>query len=159
MLNQNHHYTIAVEWTGNNGLGTENYEVYERSHTVKVAGKPLLECSSDTPFRGDASKYNPEDFFVASLSSCHMLWYLHLCAENDVVVHQYLDNAEGTLTLPEDKGGHFAQVVLKPTVAVASPDMFSMAASLHQQAHQKCFIANSCNFPILIEPTIILASL
>lgn len=159
MINKNHHYTVAVEWTGNMGLGTENYEVYERSHNVQVEGKPLLECSSDTPFRGDAGKYNPEDFFVSSLATCHMLWFLHICADNDVVVHSYTDKAEGTMVVSPDAPGHFASVILNPVVGVAEEWMLAKAKELHAIAHQKCFIANSCNFPIEVKPSSIIAGI
>lgn len=159
MINKNHHYTVAVEWTGNNGLGTENYEVYDRSHTVQVEGKALIECSSDTPFRGDAAKYNPEDFFVSSLATCHMLWYLHLCADNNIVVHTYNDKAEGVLDVSSDKPGHFSAVTLHPIVGVAEAWMLDKANELHEKAHQKCFIANSCNFPIYIKPSSIIATI
>jgi organic hydroperoxide reductase OsmC/OhrA len=153
MVNKNHHYTVAVEWTGNKGLGTENYEVYDRSHTVLVAGKPLLECSSDTPFRGDAAKYNPEDFFVSSLATCHMLWFLHLCADHDIVVHSYTDKAQGVLDVSPGAPGHFASITLHPIVGVAEEWMLEKAVELHSQAHHNCFIANSCNFPINIIPS------
>ncbi|MDI9319997.1 MAG: OsmC family protein [Phycisphaerales bacterium] len=159
MINKNHHYTVAVEWTGNKGLGTENYEVYDRSHTVQVSDKPLIECSSDTPFRGDAVKYNPEDFFVSSLATCHMLWYLHLCADNNIVVHTYNDKAEGVLEVSTDKPGHFSSVTLHPEVGVAEAWMLDKANELHTDAHKKCFIANSCNFPIDIKPTSIVAGI
>jgi organic hydroperoxide reductase OsmC/OhrA len=159
MINKHHHYKVSVTWTGNNGLGTENYEVYGREHTIHVAGKPHLECSSDTPFRGDPGKYNPEDFFVSSLSSCHMLWYLHLCAENDVVVQTYTDQAEGVLDISPGQAGHFAQITLYPTVGVADASMIDKAIALHAEAHKKCYIANSCNFPISIQPTCVLASI
>jgi organic hydroperoxide reductase OsmC/OhrA len=159
MINKDHHYKVGVEWTGNMGLGTENYEVYERSHTVQVEGKPLLECSSDTPFRGDAAKYNPEDFLVSSITTCHMLWYLHLCADNNVVVHSYTDIAEGVLEVATDKPGHFSAVTLHPVVGVAEDWMLEKANELHAEAHKKCFIANSCNFAIDIKPTSHIASI
>lgn len=152
MTNKHHHYTLAVEWTGNNGIGTENYEVYSRSHTIQSDDKPIIEASSDTAFRGDQTKYNPEELFVASISSCHMLWYLHLCADNDIVVHTYKDAAEGTLVESASTAGHFASVILNPMVTVSESWMLEKAHLLHAEAHKKCFIANSCNFPISIMP-------
>lgn len=76
-----HHYKATIQWTGNKGTGTDDYRTYERSYEVKVAHKPTLLGSSDPAFRGDKAKHNPEDLLIASLSTCHMLWYLHLCAE------------------------------------------------------------------------------
>src|SRR3954468_17169454 len=97
-MTRQHKYSLLVQWKGNIGHGTSSYHSYERNHTVTIAGKPDLDCSSDAAFMGDKSKYNPEELLVASLSSCHMLWYLHLCAEGGVVVLDYADNATGTMT-------------------------------------------------------------
>lgn len=74
-----HHYNITVEWTGNTGNGTQNYKSYTRDYNVLCDGKPEIKGSSDPAFLGDRTRYNPEDMLVTSLSSCHMLWYPHLC--------------------------------------------------------------------------------
>src|SRR5579875_938030 len=92
-----HRYETRVSWTGNSGSGTSNYRAYSRNHEISVANKPVLAGSSDPAFRGDPSRYNPEELLVASASACHMLWYLHLCAINDVNVISYTDAAEGVM--------------------------------------------------------------
>jgi organic hydroperoxide reductase OsmC/OhrA len=143
-----HPYALTIKWTGNNGQGTTDYKTYERSHTLSIAGKPDIACSSDAPFRGDVTRHNPEDFMLAALSSCHMLWYLHLCADAGVVVLDYTDNATGTLTLEPGKPGRFTEVVLHPEVVVKDADMIAAATELHETATQKCFMANSVNFPV-----------
>lgn len=146
-----HHYTLTVQWTGNRGQGTTGYADYDRSHLISIANKPDILGSSDTPFRGDATRHNPEDMLVSSLSTCHMLWYLHLCADAGVIVTGYTDNPEGTLQeMPE--GGRFTQVTLRPLVTVKDAAMVDKANELHQIAHQKCFIANSVNFPVQCVP-------
>lgn len=152
-MNKNeHHYTTTIRWTGNKGTGTSRYDAYERSHTLSIDGKQDILCSSDIPFRGDGTKHNPEDMLVASLSSCHMLWYLHLCADAGIVVTDYTDNATGTMVQPADGSGHFTEVVLHPVVTVTDSSMVEKANQLHDVAHSKCFIANSCNFPVKHEP-------
>ena len=83
-----------------------------------------------------------------------MLWYLHLCATAGVVVTAYADQAHGAMAETADGGGHFTEVVLRPRVTVASADMIETAATLHQAAHAKCFIANSVNFPVRHEPAV-----
>src|ERR1700749_5182794 len=113
-----HTYQIRVDWTGNDGEGTKTYKGYRRDHTVTAASKPEIPASSDPCFRGDAARYNPEELLVASLSSCHMLWYLHLCAEAGVVVTGYTDNAAGVMTETANGGGRFTGVTLKPEVVV-----------------------------------------
>jgi organic hydroperoxide reductase OsmC/OhrA len=153
-MDKTHHYHTQVVWTGNTGQGTANYRAYERSHEIVVEGKPPISGSSDPAFRGDKTKYNPEELLVASISACHMLWYLHLCAEASIVVTHYLDQAIGTMLETEDGGGRFAEVVLKPIVIIAPESDRNQAEQLHERAHHLCFVANSMNFPVLCEPSI-----
>lgn len=147
-----HLYSLQIQWTGNTGQGTTNYRSYERSHTIAIEGKPVLECSSDTAFLGDKTKYNPEDLLVASLAACHMLWYLHLCAESGVVVLEYIDMAKGTMAETSEGGGHFTEVTLYPKVTVLDQQMVHNALQLHQKANELCFIAKSVNFPVYHHP-------
>jgi organic hydroperoxide reductase OsmC/OhrA len=148
-----HNYSLTITWNGNTGQGTNNYTSYERSHLVSIDGKPDLACSSDAAFRGDKTKYSPEELLLASLSSCHMLWYLHLCSEAGVVVIDYVDRAKGTMIETADGGGYFTEVTLYPTVTVSDESMVEKADVLHKKAHELCFIANSVNFPVHHSPT------
>lgn len=143
-----HKYHTTLQWTGNTGKGTESYRGYERAHRIAVQGKSEIECSSDPSFRGDKSKYNPEEMFLASLSSCHMLWFLHLSADAGVVVEEYTDSANGVMLESEDGNGKFKEVILHPNVKVKEEWMMKKVNELHDKAHHFCFIANSCNFPI-----------
>lgn len=149
-----HHYVTQLRWTGNRGEGTSNYRAYDRDHVLSTNGKPEIPGSSDPSFRGNPQRYNPEELLVASLSSCHMLWYLHLCAVNGVVVVSYEDRAEGVMAETADGGGHFTLVVLRPVVTVTTAAMVEKAKELHHGANQLCFIANSVNFPVRHEPVI-----
>ena len=152
-MNRQHHYKAVITWTGNLGKGTCGYKEYERSHSISVENKPGIYASSDPSFMGDASKYNPEELFLASLSSCHMLWYLHLCSDNGIVVTAYTDQATGTMAENEQRG-KFIEVVLHPQVQVKEVSMIEKANELHEQANRKCFIANSCNFPVRHEAVV-----
>jgi organic hydroperoxide reductase OsmC/OhrA len=149
---KNHYYKVSVRWTGNSGKGTSSYTAYERSHTISVKEKAIIYGSSDSSFRGDKTKYNPEELFVASLSTCHMLWYLHLCSEAGVVVIDYADTATGTMQETEDGGGKFTEVILYPMIVVKDRSMMEKANELHDKANKLCFIANSCNFPVHHKP-------
>lgn len=149
-----HAFKVSVAWTGNTGEGTSEYTAYQRSHEISAEGKPVIQGSSDPAFRGDGSRYNPEELLVAALSACHMLSYLHLCADANVVVTAYADRAEGTMRLTEDGGGHFEEVVLKPAVTIAKGCDPELARALHARAHHLCFIASSVNFAVNVEPTI-----
>lgn len=149
---KSHHYEIQLKWTGNRGEGTRTYRSYARSHEVVSAGKPVLHCSSDPVFRGDSTMYNPEELLVVSLSSCHMLWYLHLCADAGISVASYKDLANGRMVETKNGGGRFEEVVLHPEVTFEPGADQELANGLHKQAHELCFIANSVNFPVRCEP-------
>jgi organic hydroperoxide reductase OsmC/OhrA len=164
-----HSYDVTVAWTGNRGSGTSGYRAYGRDHEVTVgggdgegsreAGRPQpIAGSSDSAFRGDQSRWNPEQLLTAALAECHMLSYLHACAASGIVVTGYTDEAHGTMTETTDGGGHFVEVVLRPRVTVAAPDMVEKAAALHREAHDRCFIASSVNFPVRHEPVVLAGS-
>lgn len=154
---KHHSYSTRTEWTGNRGEGTANYRAYSRDHVISAAGKPPLAGSSDAAFRGDASRWNPEDLLVASISSCHMLWYLHLCSQAGIIVLDYRDEAVGSMMEDTGGGGRFTLVLLRPLATLAAGSDAALAAALHEEAHHLCFIANSVNFPVRIEPTVLLA--
>ncbi len=149
---RDHAYSVTVTWTGNTGTGTASYRGYERAHEIMVEGKPAIRGSSDPAFRGDPHRYNPEEMLVASLSTCHMLWYLHLCSIDGIVVTAYQDVAEGVMTERPDGGGQFAEVVLQPEIVLAPGSDRAKARGLHAAASAKCFIASSVNFPVRCEP-------
>ena len=151
-MTKEHHYKTNITWTGNKGSGTKDYTTYERSYEVKVEQKTTILGSSDAPFRGDISKHNPEDFFLSSLSSCHMLWFLHLCADKGIVVVSYEDNAHGTMIENQEGGGRFTSVMLNPKVVINESNQIKQANELHAEANRKCFIANSCNFTVHHHP-------
>jgi organic hydroperoxide reductase OsmC/OhrA len=149
-MHREHKYSVNVVWTGNTGEGTANYRSYARDHEIKVPGKPPIKGSSDPKFRGDPIRYNPEELLVSALSGCHMLWYLHLCANAGIVVMSYEDRAEGTMEESSEGAGRFVRLMLHPHVRVTN--RVEQAEALHQRAHELCFIANSLNFPVLHQP-------
>lgn len=155
MIGKDHYYTTSLRWTGNRGTGTSGYRDYERSYTVSADGKADLEGSSDKTFRGDAAKWNPEEMLLSALSSCHMLSYLHQCADAGITVLDYTDDASGTMLLDEDGAGRFTGVVLRPRVMVADAADPTAAQQLHHAAHKACFIANSVNFPVTCEAVVL----
>lgn len=153
-MEKTHHYKTSVEWTGNAGVGTNGYRSYNRSHTILVGDKKPIEGSSDPSFLGDNKKYSPEDLFVASIASCHMLWYLHLCSDAGIIITSYIDHATGAMIETNNGGGRFTEITLHPQITVAEQSMVANAKSLHTKANELCFIANSCNFPIYHQPVI-----
>jgi organic hydroperoxide reductase OsmC/OhrA len=157
-MNGEHTYRLRAQWTGDRGTGTSGYRDYDRSVTIDVEGKPPLLASADVPFRGDPERWNPEDLLLASLSECHLLSYLYACVKVGVVVVGYEDDATATLVEDGKGGGAFTEVTLRPRVTVSEASMTDAAAAAHAQAREWCFIANSVNFPVRHEPTILVAT-
>lgn len=153
-----HQYKTYLNWTGNLGKGTKNYRVYSRDHEISTEGGLLpIPGSSDPAFRGDPERYNPEELLLASLSACHMLWYLHLCAVNKVVVTAYSDQATAEMEENEDGSGQFSRATLFPEVTVETVEMQEKALQLHHEAAKLCFIARSVNFSVSHEPVVSIA--
>lgn len=153
---QQHHFTCHLVWTGAERGGTTDYERYSRLVRVDVEGKPPLPLSAAPAFRGDPALHNPEDLLVAALSSCHFLSYAALCARSGVAVVAYEDDASGTIDRQAGKT-RFTEVVLRPRVTLAPGSDADRALALHERAHALCFIANSVDFPVRNEPTIVFA--
>lgn len=147
-----HHYAVGVAWQGNRGSGTSGYRDYGREHLVSAAGKVTIDGSADPAFRGDPSRWNPEEMLLAALAQCHMLSYLHVAVKHGVVVTGYSDDAVGTMRQTHDGGGHFTSATLRPRVEVADAAMVELANGLHHEASALCFIASSVNFPVGHEP-------
>ncbi|WP_291865646.1 OsmC family protein [Maribacter sp.] len=144
-----HNYKIKIEWTGNEGSGTKNYKTYNRNHSISGDHKSSeIDGSSDPSFLGDKTRYNPEDLFLSSISSCHMLWYLHLCSAHNIIITSYYDNATGIMEEKPNGSGQFTSVTLNPTITITNNQKKTKALELHEEANKMCFIANSCNFKI-----------
>nr|WP_042198095.1 OsmC family protein [Kibdelosporangium sp. MJ126-NF4]CEL23192.1 OsmC/Ohr family protein [Kibdelosporangium sp. MJ126-NF4]CTQ94355.1 OsmC/Ohr family protein [Kibdelosporangium sp. MJ126-NF4] len=148
-----HEYPVTITWTGNKGTGTSGYRDFSRDHTLSADGRPDIAATSDPAFRGDATRWNPEQLLVAALSDCHMLWYLHLCATSGVVVESYVDDAIGYMEMERSGAGQFSEVVLRPRIVISGGSL-DTARELHAKAHEMCFIARSMNFPVKHEPTV-----
>ena len=154
---RDHGYAVSLNWSSNLSSVTSAYRDYSRSYEIGAEGKPVIYGSADPAFRGDRSRWSPEELLVASLSACHKLWYLHLAAEAGIIVNAYTDRAEGVMEVGRDGAARFKGVVLHPTVTLATGSDVGQARALHQPAHEKCFIANSVNFPVQCEPEIVTA--
>lgn len=158
MKEREHQYRVTTTWTGNLGTGTSDYRAYSRNHEIKILGKRSpLPGSSDPAFRGDPARYTPEELLVASLSACHMLWFLHLCADAGIVVTEYEDAASGIMVEHEDGSGEFRRVTLRPRVVITDSGRSADATALHRRAHDLCFVARSVNFPVEHDPVIVAA--
>ncbi|MGA2478232.1 MAG: OsmC family protein [Spirochaetia bacterium] len=147
-MSAEHLYALHLTWEGNLGAGTSSYRGYGRQWRARVQGKPDLVGTADPAFRGEKDSHNPEDLLVASLSSCHMLTYLALCARNGISVLSYFDDASGVMKTTPDGGGRFESVTLRPAVEIAESGKQPLAMELHEKAHALCFIAASVNFPV-----------
>jgi organic hydroperoxide reductase OsmC/OhrA len=148
-----HHYAILLDWAGNEGTGTSAYRAYSRAHDLSAPGKPAIRGSADPAFRGDPARWNPEELLVASLSACHQLWYLHLCAEAGIVVQAYSDDASGVMVEQPDGAGQFESITLRPRARLARGADEEKARALHHEAAKMCFIARSVSFRVDHEPS------
>jgi organic hydroperoxide reductase OsmC/OhrA len=147
-----HHYETQLEWTGNRGTGTSGYRDYARDHEISSPGKgTVIPGSSDPTFRGDGARYNPEELFVGALSACHMLWFLHLCADAGIVVTGYSDHAVGTMLESTDGGGEVTSVELRPEVELQDASRAAELDALHHRAHELCFLARSVKTEVRVK--------
>lgn len=151
-MGKQHRYSVTVEWTGNRGEGTATYRSYDRDHEVRGDEAPPIPGSSDRAFRGNPSRWNPEQLLLAAASQCHMLSYLHHAATNGVVVTAYVDHPSAVMTEDAAGGGRFTEITLHPLVTITDPDQVELAERLHHDASQACFVANSLALPVGHEP-------
>jgi organic hydroperoxide reductase OsmC/OhrA len=150
-----HSYELTVAWIGNLGTGTSGYRSYSRDCQVLAEGRETIQASSDPQFRGDPARWNPEQLLLASISQCHLLWFLHLAAEAGVVVTDYVDSASAVMVEHTSGAGEFTAVTLHPRVTVVDPDHATRAQELHEAAGRMCFVTRSVNFPVHHESTIV----
>ncbi|MEM7505199.1 MAG: OsmC family protein [Pseudomonadota bacterium] len=148
-----HEYQATIRWTGNEGAGTQTYKGYSRNHEIVFPGIAPIFGSSDPSFRGDPGRMNPEQALLSAVSTCHMLWFLHLGMEAGLVVEAYEDQARAEMAMNPDGSGRFTQAMLRPHVTISAGDT-SVADEVHHKAHEVCFIARSVNFPIHCQGTI-----
>jgi organic hydroperoxide reductase OsmC/OhrA len=149
-----HRYTATTTWSRD---GAPFIDLkYSRAHRLKFdGGVDILASSSPQHVRipfSDPAGVDPEEAFVASLSSCHLLSFLYVAAKRGIVVESYVDDAEGMMDRNEDGRLAITRVVLRPRVTYeVAPDAETEAA-LHHQAHEDCYIANSVRAEVLVEP-------
>ena len=148
-MTSKHLFEATINWTSNQNKEPSGKRIYNKSHQIKIERKPILNVSAAKAFKGDPELYNPEDLFLSSLVSCHMMSYLYVCSQNGIEVLEYSDNAEAILEVAPDGSGRFTEVRLYPKVTISNHDKIELALDLHTKANQLCFIANSCNFPVL----------
>lgn len=149
-------YRVAVEWNRNGATFTDNR--YSRGHRWRFDGGVEVPASSSphvvpVPMSVEAA-VDPEEAFVASLSSCHMLWFLSIAARHGFVVDHYSDEAIGRMGKNAESKMAMTQVVLHPSVQFAGENRPTAAEvqSMHHEAHEKCFIANSVKSDVRCEP-------
>lgn len=156
-LDERHEYAVRLIWSGARNGPTVSYQAYSREFEYSSNNKPAQRGSADPHYRGDPSLYNPEEQLVASLSSCHMLSYLALCARAGIHVVSYEDDAQGVMTVKDGKL-RFTSVTLHPRVTVAAGTDLTKARALHHDAHEECYIASSVNFPVENNPEVTIAN-
>ena len=146
-------HVATIEWEGQGGFRENSYS---RAHVWRFDGGAVVAASSSphvVPLpMSDPAAVDPEEALVASASSCHMLWFLHLARDAGFEVARYRDEAVGTMAKDERGRMAMTRLVLRPVIvfAGAEPDAATLAR-LHHDAHEKCFIANSLRSEIVVE--------
>ena len=148
-----HLFQAEAKWTAIQDQDESSKRFYSKSHKIIIVGKPILNVSAAKAFKGDPELYNPEDLLLSSLVSCHMMSYLYVCSQNGIEVLEYEDNAKAILEVAPNGSGRFTEVRLNPKVKILNQDKKALAIELHKKANELCFIANSCNFPVLHQAT------
>jgi organic hydroperoxide reductase OsmC/OhrA len=154
---KDHLYTATVQWQRREGEAfTDNR--YHREHVLRFDGGIEVAGSSSPsvvplPYSTEAA-IDPEEMFVASLSACHMLWFLSLAAKAGVVVERYDDNASGVMSKNAEGKWWVSAVTLRPQVTLAAGHSTAPLIDLHHRAHGECFIANSVRTEVLIKTTV-----
>ncbi|WP_375239839.1 OsmC family protein [Aurantibacter sp.] len=150
-MGNKHLYTLNLKWIGESYINSiKNDRLYE----IAIPGKSSFKGSADQTFHGDATLLNPEDMLLSALSSCHMMSYFYVCRQNAIEIISYQDQPLGTLQVNSNGSGQFSKIILKPLVIIKSKLDLELAISLHSKAKSLCFIGNSCNFPIEVEPIV-----
>lgn len=138
-----------MEWRRD---GAEFGTGYDRTHTWRFDGGVEVPASSAPGLFGDPSRVDPEEAFVAAVSSCHMLWFLYLAAEAGHTVDAYTDSAVGTMKRDERGATSITDVELRPTIVWAGTGPDSAAVDeLHHESHRRCFIANSIRSKVTVQ--------
>jgi len=151
-MSHEHFFEGDLHWTGH-ATQVEGKLKLERSFTIEFPGKSLLTGSSPEVFHGDNRHHNPETLMVSSLMACHHLTYLAVCERSGISIVSYTDRGIGKLAMRDGKM-RMVEVVLRPQVKVADPAQVERAQALHDKAHANCFMSNSVNFDVRIEPAV-----
>jgi organic hydroperoxide reductase OsmC/OhrA len=150
-----HEYRLQNRWTGNLGTGTSAYSAYSRNYEMTGETKSAaISGSSDPAFRGDRTRYNPEELLLGAASACHMLWVLHWCADAGIIVNEYVDDAIGEMLERSDGSGEFTRITLRPRIVITDDKRVGDVLAIHTRVHEVCAISRSVNFPVAVEPAV-----
>ena len=145
-------FTTRLTWTGQQLPEPVATRTYTTLYEIGPEGKPVVPGAAPPAYGGDGARYNPEDFMLASLTSCHMLTFLAVAAKSRVIVLGYRDTADAALGMKDGKL-RMVDALLRPHVVVGTAEEAGRLGALHEKAHANCFMANSVNFTVRIEPT------
>lgn len=143
-------YETRVSWTGSTGVGWEHYD---RTHVGTAQGAAQEVRLTTGESKGDPSILNPEQLLLMAASSCQMLWFLHLAAKARIDVMEYEDSA--TALMPTDKEPvRITEIALRPRIVVSAGATEARVHKLADMAHQHCFVANTLNAQMTLQPTV-----
>jgi organic hydroperoxide reductase OsmC/OhrA len=151
-MSHEHLFEGDLRWTGQSTQRDGKLHLV-RLFDIEFPGKAPLSGSSPEVFHGDNRHHNPETLMVSSLMACHHLTYLAVCERSGISITSYTDHGIGKLTMRDGKM-RMVEVVLRPQVRIVDPAQLERATALHEKAHANCFMSNSVNFEVRIEPTV-----
>jgi organic hydroperoxide reductase OsmC/OhrA len=151
-MSQEHLFEGDLRWTGY-ASQIDGVLHLGRSFDIDFPGKATIAGSAPAVFHGDDRRHNPETLMVASLMSCHHLTYLAVCERAGIVITEYSDHGVGKLAV-RDGRMRMVEVLLRPQVKVVEAAKVERAKELHAKAHSACFMSNSVNFEVRLEPTV-----
>jgi organic hydroperoxide reductase OsmC/OhrA len=141
-----------LDWQGHSPARPFTYESFDRSTRLEFVGGAAIDASAPGQFHGDDARANPETLMLGSLMQCHFLTFMAVAAKSGATVVAYSDSGSGVLGRKDNGKTGFVSVTLRPKVAFADPSHAAKLADFHERAHRNCFMSNSVNFPVTVEP-------
>lgn len=142
----------TLAWAGHDPARPFTYESFDRATRLQFDGGASVDASAPGQFHGDDTRANPETLMLGSLMQCHFLTFMAVASKSGATVLEYSDSASGTLGRKDNGKTGFVSVTLRPRVRFADPAYDARLADFHERAHRNCFMSNSVNFPVTVEP-------
>ncbi len=157
-MSAEHPFEVSLSWPADPAQSMPPAPKFSRDSLLTAPGKPTVPSGLPASYGGDGTRYDPEELMMMSLAHCHMLTYLAFAEKRNIPVLRYEDHAVGALGRNDAGKTSMREVILRPRVTIARGASTAEAEALHAPAHANCFMANSVNFTVKVEPDTIEAT-